>query len=267
MANFPAVQTTSSGSNTATTSHTVTLPSGIVAQDRLLVVFASAGSNDTNTPTGWTKLGSTAHSGSAIRLTVYSKIAVGGDTLTVTTTGSSTSEYGCYRIVTKGNLEISSFTQGTSTSPDSNSLTPAGGSQKYLWFSAIAHGTGGVISGFPSNYTLGQITVNTTTTRIGSAYRALQASSENPGAYTVTASLAWVAVTVSVQEQTDIIVTPELATSNSTLFTLDSNFAGDATFDLLTMPSQFIDVTAKVINKTRWVNESKPSTTWINEQI
>lgn len=265
MSYFPVVQTTSSGSNASGTSHPVTLPSGIVALDRILVMFSSNGTTDTNTPTGWTKLGSTAYSGGSVRLTVYSKIATGGDTLTVTTTGASTSEYACYRVVTKGNIEIGTFTEGNSNSPNSLSLTPVGGSQKYLWFSAIAHNTGGVVSAFPANYTLGQITVNFTSTRIGSAYRALLATSEDPGNYTLTAALNWVAVTVSIQEQTDIIGSSSLLTSSSDIFTLDSNFPGDATFNLLTMSSEFFGTVNSVDNRTRWSNESKPTTNWTNE--
>src|SRR5918999_380204 len=86
--------------NTDSTSHVVSLPAGIEVGDRLIVGFT----NDTATATvslsaamqtaGWSILGTQAQGTTTNhRLTILTKIATGGDTLTVTTSSAEASTW------------------------------------------------------------------------------------------------------------------------------------------------------------------------------
>lgn len=261
---YAVTQTTSSGSNNFTTSHTVTLPSGIVAGNKLLVSFATEGSSSgtTNTPAGWTKEVERVEDSGAetVRLVVYSKTAVGSDTLTVTTTGSVDSAYTCYKFHTNNSIRIGTPVDGGGTNPNPPSFTPVGGSQEYLWV-AITAFQSGTVSAYPANYTANQLTDTAETYNIASAIYAHEDSSEDPGTFT-TNSGNWVAVTVAIEAQDPVEGNFGLLTSNGTIFSPAIDYPADATFTVVTKVSQIFTPTADVSTRAVWKNKSKPSTTW-----
>ena len=202
----PAVQTRATSSeSTGTTSHTVTLPSGIASGDLLIIKFSVNNTVRTVTWPGapdYTEFFD-AQIGSDQRLRAAYRQADGGEgsTITVTTDGNTRSTHNSRRITGHEDPatqapEVSSGATGTSTTPNSDSLTPTGGSKDYLWL-AIVGSEGQSASAAPTNYT-DLLTVDVTNCAAHSAERALTAASEDPGTFTIGASVGWVAATIAI---------------------------------------------------------------------
>lgn len=218
---FPTVQSTASSVEaSAPTSHTVDLPGSISTGDFLLVFFGVALPDGVTvtwpTGDGWAEL-AWAHfdGGGDAGVSVGYKEADGGEgsTITVTTNTGTNSCHLAYRIT--GHEDPSTQVPEATTASNSNSqidtpdLTPTGGAKDYLWFSAGGKSVGnelGVMSA-PTNYTNlfehadggGSAGIHTIASR-----RELNASSENPGAYSGGAATAeWGGVTVAIHPAGD----------------------------------------------------------------
>jgi hypothetical protein len=101
----PAVASTSSGKPTAAVTVTVTLPTGIVAGNLLILIFGNDQTlvGDPTVSGGWTKLASFQNTSGGLgadRFSAYYKTAVGGDTCTVQNFDATSTNvaYVCYRI-------------------------------------------------------------------------------------------------------------------------------------------------------------------------
>lgn len=96
---YPYVSSKSQGTTTASTSHTVTLPAGIVAGDKLIVSMAQSGANSANWsfPAGWTEI-TDAGGGSNSSLGIAWRNADGseGASITVTSATNAVTAYGVY---------------------------------------------------------------------------------------------------------------------------------------------------------------------------
>jgi len=213
---FPAVASTNSSQQAAnTTSHTVNLPAGIAAGNLLFIFFNVTGVTNVNTPTNWNSLinlPGTGPDGATPRTVVFYKVADGteGSTVTITTSASKKSQHFTYRITDySGTPEVSTGATGTTTSPDPDSLTPLGGSKDYLWIAVTAWvmDLGNMaLSAYPTNYTDNQLSNKTGSTGdhngMAVATRNNTASSENPGAFTLTGTagggFATTALTIAV---------------------------------------------------------------------
>ena len=214
---FPTIEATATydGPGAEASSFAVTLPSGIQSGD-LLVVFTASSSEynaNTNTPSGWTALYTGNYgTGNTVAACFYRE-ATGseGSTVTVTTSISTRLAATAYRIsgwddsgTVADAIEVSSAATGTSQAPDPASLTPSWGSLKTLWLAA-AHSSAGSGIAYPASYTSGisGYTANSTTwhARASTAERELEATSENPGAFSLapSASQPWHARTVAVK--------------------------------------------------------------------
>jgi hypothetical protein len=109
--------------NTATTSHSITLPAGVVAGDLLVVEFSNDESTDpttiSTTSPGWSVLGSveqgttTNHRGS-----VLWKRATGSDALTVTTAFAQESTHVSHCVQNGADPVLASSSGGSATSAD-----------------------------------------------------------------------------------------------------------------------------------------------------
>lgn len=198
---FPYVTGRSFGrSAAAATSHTINMPSGIVAGDLLLILFAVDGSPTCSISSGgWTKLGQASNS-TIVTQAIFYKVAAGSDTATVDTDASEENSHCVLLIKNASGLVSGTSTTGTSTNANPPSHTPTA-SRKFLWIAtaAIDNNSSMNISAAPSSYsdhitTPGRVT---TGANLVSADRFLEASSENPGAFT-SSSEEWVAWTLSV---------------------------------------------------------------------
>ena len=198
---------------TYTTDHYVDMPATVNAGDLLIALFTNDGGATVTTPSGWTQLASTAN-GSAVRLSVYYKIAAGtegGTTVNfVTSANEEEAAAQVYRITNWHGTtppEISTAATGTSTRPDPASLDPAGWDvADTLWLAVAGQDRGdqGPTIAYPAYYTDGISTLSSATTdscRTLSARRVLAAASENPGAFTIPASEEWVAFTIAVRPE------------------------------------------------------------------
>lgn len=206
-ADFAQVVTTSTGISapTASTTHTITNPSGVVAGDLIIscVMMGNASGvswgND-----GFAILGPWDSQASHI-LTCGSKLSDGteGATTTMTSVGSATSKFASYRI-TGQNADGAIATgnpmaKGSSTFPDPPSVTPSWGSADNLVIAVAGLANAVHIIGFPypdNNIAAGDAT---TTDNIGMCSDELTASSHNPGVFTAAASGSWLAQTIVVR--------------------------------------------------------------------
>jgi hypothetical protein len=211
---FPQVITVAhSQTTTDQTSHTVTLPSGIGAGDLLLMWLAFNGtSGAVNTPSGWTPLQAAA-ANNANGYPFY-RIADGseGASVAVTTTTAQELAATVYRIeghdsTTNPPSIPTSWNSGTTSAPDAGNLTPAGGAKDYLWFCAVAADSGFVITATDGSF--GNLLTSDSgsnanaSAAISTARRELNASSLNPGAFTLEGAEGWLAVCLAVHPGTE----------------------------------------------------------------
>jgi hypothetical protein len=202
---FPVVESVTGGNNNSNaTSHTVNLPAGIVANNMLVVVFSSDGNPTITFPAGWTPLFQQAN-GTAVKLGVWYKIAVGteGATITVTTSVVERTAHTSYRLSTVHAWQImcGTATTGVTTQPNPPSSTPIYGAKDYLWIAVCGYDVNRTVSTYPTNYANGRndYANNAAGCGVGSARRELNATSEDPGVFTISASDDWVANVIAVE--------------------------------------------------------------------
>lgn len=229
---FPAVAAADSKSGTVTsnsTSWTLTYPTNIAVGD-LLLMFAGVDGNTSvsSLPAGWI---STSNGSSPVSNLLAKKSATGSETGTFTLSISA-SEQGAWRVIripaaqwegtlgttwfaaasTDGAVQSVAGTGGASTSPNSGSLDPFNwDAEDTLWVSFGGSDSTVTWTGFPANYTqedhvtAGGHTATSggaTGAGLGVAYRQLNASSEDPGAFTLSASEDWIVTTLAIRPAT-----------------------------------------------------------------
>lgn len=203
------VESTSTSEETSnTTTHTVTMPSGVTSGDLLIALIAvDAASDETITMTGWTSLFSTLATDS--ETAVFYRVSDGteGASETFTTSGSEQSTHAVYRISGySGTPEAGTPNTGTSTTPNPSAVTPAGGSNDYLYIAVMgSDGSGSgapTVSGYPTGYTGSQTTLSGTglgSTVVAMATKQTTASTtDNPDAFTQSGGTDWVAATIAI---------------------------------------------------------------------
>ena len=205
----------SSQADSATTTHTVNLPSGISAGDLLIVFFGMAAPDGkvVTWPAGWiadssfVRVDQEAGADAGISAGFLKATGSEGATITITTDLGTRSGHVSLRI--DGNedpdTQAPEATTAIGTNSDSNSptLSPTGGAKDYLWLSVSGRTHDGVATiTAPASYTM----VNEGASGTGAAHvlvsvaqRSLNAATEDPAAYTggdVTAE--WCAITIAV---------------------------------------------------------------------
>lgn len=212
---FPTVEATNGvGNNANATSTNVPLPApggGILAND-IVLVFASidfVGTQPTAIagPAGWTELvqGTTG----TMRTAVFWKRMAGGETGNINFTHASEGG-GWVAFLIRGadtatNPEVTALSSfaAAANAADPPSLTPSWGAADTLWLAAMGLDANNAITAGPTSYS------SFTTFRWASsfggaaaaAYRALNASSENPGNFTHPSAVSQ-ALTVAVRPVT-----------------------------------------------------------------
>jgi len=130
---FPDVPTRSQGKGSVT--GTVCLmPTGIQA-DELLILIVGITTAPTITVPGWSSIGSQNYAADTHKLEVFTKVATGGDTATITLSVTPNPHwYVIYRVSTSdaGSIQIT-FATNAGDMGDPPVHTPSGGSGKYLW--------------------------------------------------------------------------------------------------------------------------------------
>lgn len=212
---FPVIAATNTSSHTSnTTSHTINLPSGIVSGNLLIVFFTCGPPNNGDVtitwPAGWNILSETFLAGSlGHKQSTYYRRADGseGSTITITTSALRVSAHGSYRITghhATRNPEAGVAATGSSTSANPPSLNPsAWGTEDTLWAAFGSAESGAAqFSGFPSGYTLNQLSVSGNNVQLGAAAKQSRVESEDPGTFT-NPNAPWIAQTFAVPPAPD----------------------------------------------------------------
>jgi len=189
--NFPTVVSTNIGNNIQST-YAMPLPASLVSGN-LLILICRAGLDTTtiSTPADWALLGSRSSGGVTY---VFTKTSDGSEGSTVTVTPSEASRISscAYQISGWTNKEV---TFAGSDTEDPPSATASWGSTKNLWLPFVSSRETVVVdlTGAPTNYTNyieGEGTAQGTNRAcVASARRALEAATEDPGAFTYTGTL------------------------------------------------------------------------------
>lgn len=207
------VESVTETSMAADTSHLVDMPATVNSGDLLIILIAARfNSAEFDTPSGWTLLNSLHNN--VVEFAIYAKDAAGtegGGTVDVTSTSSVAAAAQTYRISGWGgtlatDVDISgTLATGASTAPNPASVTAGWGSHAQNLF--IACGGAGdddeTWNAAPTNYTN---LISTTSGgginasgSVGSARRTLEADTDDPGTFTISASESWVAGTIVVK--------------------------------------------------------------------
>ncbi len=203
---FPSVQAwTSSAEPSNSTSHSVSLPSGINEGDLLIVFFSCDGTSTVNWPGDWNSI---FHQSNGSTLDIAYKVAGASESspITVGTGSSEQSAHIAYAITGYDYYQAPQVSTGalnSGTSPDPDSLSPTGGAKNYLWIAVESNDDGrSTTSAYPGNYPIQQRSQPSANSIHGAnvavASRELNAASENPGTFTISTSENYVACTVAV---------------------------------------------------------------------
>lgn len=212
---FPVVESlTETSLEGNETSHLINMPATVDSGDLLITLFSNDDVETVTTPIGWSLLGNMVGGSlnNGDRLSIYAKRAdgtEGGTTVDFVTSDTEEAAGQVYRItgwggIAPNDVEISSFAVEDSDSPDPSSLSPSWGALDTLWLAISNHHDGDrSITAYPTNYTDGsQITTSGAAgTSLQSARRELNASSDDPGTFTIDTSRRWAAVTLAVRPE------------------------------------------------------------------
>ncbi len=205
---------TTSAFAAAATSHLVAMPATVNAGDLLFVHIAVnhiATPNPTiTTPAGWTQKWATAIS-SIDRYGGYVKVAdgtEGGTTVDFVTSSTTVAAAHCHRITdwygALAGVEVGTAATGSSANPNPPSLTPSWGALDTLWFAVSgADDDDQAFTAAPTNYTNLASTIAgggaNASCEVGSAWRELNATNDNPGTFTLASTETWVAQTLAIR--------------------------------------------------------------------
>jgi len=199
---------------TAGTSHVINLPAGAIGNLFVIIIDKGSTSATFNALAGWTELLDEAL---ANGLAILYRVADGTEGATITLTSSAATRTASIAYEISGAEDpvvqapqIGTTATGTSLTPDPPAVTPTGGAKDYLFITFVGMAgeeadddTWGNTP--PTNYTPTpprQKSCGTAGTNLGglivSAERELNASTENPGTFSVDVSAAWRAQTIAI---------------------------------------------------------------------
>jgi hypothetical protein len=170
----------------ATTTDTINF--AVATTGNLLVVEVCCETNSTGpvTPSGWTAWPPGNLSTGGPTLTIFSKVAIGGETSVTITHGSNGFAAIMREYRSASTLDFGATSVATTASPNPPAVTPAGGSKQYLIVAGVAFPNNSV-SAYPTGYVNGLTAVSTGTglMRVASAEKSIAAASEDPAMFTL----------------------------------------------------------------------------------
>lgn len=198
---FPSVVATTSGNSASlAATHNITLPAGSTG-DYILLAFVLQGEAPPATLSGFTTL-FTEDTGTSSQhsLTVYYKLASVNTTenFDIFTSGMVASTFAAYRISNWNGISHTSAASSSGSQPQPPSHN-AGSALDYLWLTATSWSGTGTISGYP--YASSQVTsqwAHVDGVAVAASTKQLNASSDTPGAFTISASPEWAACTIAI---------------------------------------------------------------------
>jgi hypothetical protein len=233
----------------ATTLHNVTIPSGMVAGDLLLLLMVVDSNGSITTPGGWTLLNITANS-TNMQNAIFYKIAAGTETNFTVTTASAESVNACLAIKYAGTPITTTAATGTSATPDCPSLDSGDATYK-LWLALGGFNTGISASAYPSDFTPAASEIVSDVNRIrhtensggasgvgiGVATIISATQTIDPASFTIGSSQAWVAHTIAIPN-TGVVVgsTQDITVAPSVRCATTSNEDPTATLHDVVIP-------------------------------
>lgn len=203
---YPSViATNTSEESSNTTTHTVSLPSGIVSGSLVFIFFASDGDHSWANLQGWTLL-RVANNGTACGLSVIYKFCTGseGGSVTLTTNENEQSAHISWRISGDAGSgtppDVSTGATGSDDSPDPDNCNPADGTKDYLVIAVEGNDDDDNVTAYPlpdNNTTKDSISANNSC-NVGVCSDELNVSQYNPDVFTLASGEQWSACTVMV---------------------------------------------------------------------
>jgi hypothetical protein len=201
---FPVVAGIAQSSNPSnTTTHTVNLPANIAEGDLLIAQISFDNAPSSTWPGGWTRIEPGAH-----QLHIAYKRAGASEPASISVTSSASEKSATFSWRITGHHATSDpsgdLVGGKDANPNpGNEIPPWGTAEDVLWIASMAIESGATVTAYPTNYTGNQRQLGTgtagTDARIAAAERNLNASEENPGPFTISASSFWNARTIAVR--------------------------------------------------------------------
>lgn len=281
---FPQVPSiTPSVFSSFSTTHNVAMPATVGAGDGLICLLTT-GNVTVTTPSGWELKGSGLDLTNNVKLSVYTKDAVGnedGATVNFITGSSSLAAAQVYRIDANSwhgdislGFAIGSFPNGVSANPNPPSLNPSNWDVlDTLWIAVKASYNGGTVSVYPSSYANGaecNTSLGVGDLFLASCRRENAVASEDPGTFTISGAFGWVACTIAIRPSLGIPKsfvdagaeggeTWDITFPDGThgKFYQDSGAEGAEVFDIVSRQKYFEDAGAEgteAFTKTRFIN-------------
>lgn len=173
---------------------TAVYPANAAVDDLIVLAVATNTSSEVTTPSGFSVLA--GWSGNFQRIRAYWRRYDGTEPADFTVTMSST-QYRAWRLIRVSGAHITSDPEGSgegntgnSTAPDPTAVSPSWGAEKNLFLIFGSFDGAASVSDYPTNYVNG--ITNGTTEQLSMASRQLEASTEDPGAWTLSESATWV---------------------------------------------------------------------------
>lgn len=213
---FPSIAATATSAKTSGFTLSVSMPSGIVAGNLLLVFYSHDTAGDITQSGGsdWTRIDHGVNGG-AVSGGCFAKIAAGSDTLTLTSGDNDDMAAVAIRVVNHAVSNVSSditfgtAATGTNNSPDPPNCNP-GSSDTYLWIAYFAADDDDSSAVYWSTDYIGdngalqkKSAASTSSCLTSTEYRKFEASSQDPGTMTMAASEEWRAQTMAIPGAAD----------------------------------------------------------------
>lgn len=204
---YPTFRARVNGSATGSNDMTLDFSASFVAGDRALLFVSSSGTGAITTPSGWTKVGSTL-TPSGARGNIYYRDLIVGDT-TVVVQGT-TRRLGTMILWMTGTYatavapSVGVISSGSSTTPNATSVTGGGVfPHTFMTFYCADNEAFSQASVYPypdNNFTAASGGgVGTDNLSYGFCSDEILASIDDPGSFTVTASVPWGAVAIAIR--------------------------------------------------------------------
>lgn len=209
-ATFPtlAAAPTTTIRDTSATDDVCNLPASIAAGDLIILIHAKDLDGTRTFPGSWVEIKDVTIVATASFGAAYLIAAGGETTVTVTTTASDRMVCIAFRIAAANwhgttPPEISTGTTGTSAAPDPDAVTASWGSADNLFVAISARDESALqtTSAYPTNYGANNTEVVNVSSGacISIGTRELAAASDDPGAFTITASEQWDSFTLVIK--------------------------------------------------------------------
>jgi hypothetical protein len=208
---FPTIvnKGTSYASSALLLDHPIDLPDSLVNGRIVLVVVGSRASTTTYTwPSGWIAPTAWTDGGNNGSVSIRYRVVDGseGSSVTVSLNAAQQAVAWPWQISgqhTDAPVASARINYTGSITPDPPNLTPSWGAEDDLWIAGFAHGgTSGGVTGYPTSYADNQEALAATGTTVvegAIATRNLNATSDDPGTFSVTTSRQGVAFTLAIR--------------------------------------------------------------------